>query len=195
MLFGRAFITLTLANGCRAGVHFTTRRWEIEQGKTLVLMWADAIGVIDINLANLTARGLRRINEIAKNYEGGNTLTWTPGFGLAPGDYVLCISDRWSTDESPKLSVSRGSLQDNTPRDTSDESSGNGSEDGGLTPNAAAGIGVGSTLGGILLLGLVAFLVYHGRQNRTKLEDREAGERDKGKREQKEPQVDTHGVF
>ncbi|OTA54771.1 hypothetical protein K449DRAFT_192981 [Hypoxylon sp. EC38] len=195
MLFSTTFIILTLANGYRAGIHFTTKIWEIEQGKTLILMWADAIGGVDIDLANLTTRGLRQINEIAKDYADGNTLTWTPGFNLAPGDYVLCISDGRSTDESPKLSVSRGTLQNNAPRETSDESSGSGNEDDGLTPSAAAGIGVGSTLGGILLLGLVAFLVYHGRQNRSKLENQETGERDKGKRKQKEPQPNTHGVF
>ncbi|KAI1098377.1 hypothetical protein F4804DRAFT_350408 [Jackrogersella minutella] len=54
--------------------------------------------------------------------------------------------------------------------------------DGGLTPSAAAGIGVGSTLGGIILLALVAFLVYRGRRGRAKLRGRkEAGARELGK--------------
>ncbi|KAI1407118.1 hypothetical protein F5Y13DRAFT_195724 [Hypoxylon sp. FL1857] len=195
MLFETAFIVSTLASNCQAGIHFTTKRWEIELGKPLVLEWADAIGVVEIDLANVTARGLGQINKITREYAGVDTFTWTPSVELASGDYVLYISDGRSTDESPRLSISGDSVQNNAPRDTTDDSSDSDSADDGLTPSAAAGIGVGSTLGGILLLGLVVFLVYRGRQNRVKLEDREAGERDKGKQKQKEPQLNTHGGF
>ncbi|KAI1140024.1 hypothetical protein F5Y05DRAFT_303911 [Hypoxylon sp. FL0543] len=199
MLFCVVFASLTLANNCPAGVYFTAKRWEIEQGKTLVLMWADAIGVVDVDLANVTATGLKQIDEISRDHSGDGTQAWTPGFDLVAGDYVLCMSGRRSADRSPKLSVSRGSLQDYAPRDTthdnSDSDNDNDDDANGLAPGAAAGIGVGSTLGGILLLGLVALLIYRGRQNRTKLEDREAGDRDKGKQKQKEPQLNTHGVF
>ncbi|OTB10191.1 hypothetical protein K445DRAFT_323225 [Daldinia sp. EC12] len=64
--------------------------------------------------------------------------------------------------------------QNNVPRNTNSEDMLEDQGDDGLAPSAAAGIGVGSTLGGIILLALVAFLIHRGRRNRTKLDDTEA---------------------
>ncbi|KAI1211487.1 putative methyltransferase-domain-containing protein [Annulohypoxylon truncatum] len=185
-----------ILKSCCAVVKFTTDRWEIQEGKGLVLTWTDAIGVVDIDLAKVTAEGLLRPNGIAKDYSGNSTFAWTPTVDLTPGDYVFRIRDQWSADESPRLAfstLSARSPQNNVSQDTSNASNGNGSGDDGIGPSTAAGIGVGSTLGGIVLLALVAFLVYRGRQSKTRLGDQEDGEHGAGKQKQKGPQLDIYG--
>lgn len=83
--------------------------------------------------------------------------------------------------------------QDLVRRNISDSNDKGGNNDG-LPPGAAAGISVGSTLGGIFLLALVAFLIYRGRKNRTKLEDQEVSGQNEGKQKQNEPNHNRHGV-
>ncbi|KAI1451809.1 putative methyltransferase-domain-containing protein [Annulohypoxylon moriforme] len=175
---------LTLAGNCYAAIKFTTDRWEVVDGKGLVLTWTGATGVVDITLAKVTTEGLLQSLDIVKGYAGSNTFAWMPDVELASGDYVFQLRDQLNADESPRLAFpifSARSLQNNVPRVASND---NG--DGGIGPSTAAGIGVGSTLGGIFLLVLVAFLVYRGRQNKTKLGDQEAGEQFARKQKQKE---------
>ncbi|KAI0879928.1 putative methyltransferase-domain-containing protein [Annulohypoxylon maeteangense] len=182
---------------CQAVVKFTTDRWEVDDEMGLVLTWADAIGVVNIDFTNVATEGPTRPNNIAKDYTGNNTFVWRPNVDLAPGDYVFHIKDEWSKDESPRLTLSAffaRSPYNNMPRDrdTSKSNGSDGSGDDGIGPSTAAGIGVGSTLGGILLLALVAFLVYRGRQNKTRLEDQETNERIEGKQKQKEPRLEIY---
>ncbi|KAI2465411.1 hypothetical protein F4781DRAFT_27102 [Annulohypoxylon bovei var. microspora] len=66
MLSRAAYILLTLLISCSAGVKFTTGRWEIEQGVALVLSWADATGMVNIDLAKVTTEGPTQPKEIAK---------------------------------------------------------------------------------------------------------------------------------
>ncbi|KAI0095384.1 hypothetical protein F4814DRAFT_454165 [Daldinia grandis] len=181
---------------CQAGVRFTTRRWDFEYGKTLILTWTGTTDLVNIDLAKLTTKGLTWTDEIAKDYQGNNTLMLTPRVDLTPGDYVFYISDGWCTDESPKLPLPGNFLQNNAPRDASSKNSTANQGDDGLAPSAATGISIGSTLGGIfLLLALVAFLIHRGRRIRTKLEDPEAHTQNKGKQRQKEPQIGTQGTL
>ncbi|KAI1088736.1 putative methyltransferase-domain-containing protein [Rostrohypoxylon terebratum] len=184
------------AGNCHAVVKFTTDKWEIEEGQGLVLTWANAVGMVNIDMAKVTAEGLAQPSEVAKDYSGNNTLAWKPTVDLISGDYVFHIRDQWSVDESPKLSLSALSphpLQNKAPRDTSNDNQSGRKSDGGIGPSTAAGIGVGSTLGGIFLLALVAFLVYRGRQGKTRLRDQETGEQGVGKQKQKEPHLHTNG--
>lgn len=84
--------------------------------------------------------------------------------------------------------------RDESDDDTSDDDNkANGND--GLPPGTAAGIGVGSTVGGIFLLAVLAILIYRGRQNRTRLDDQEAGEHSAGKQKQREPQSAIRGAF
>ncbi|KAI0179412.1 putative methyltransferase-domain-containing protein [Hypoxylon sp. FL1284] len=172
---------------CQAGVRFTTQRWEVELGKPLTIAWADANGAVNVTLVEVTSEGLDEIFGIVANYTE-NTFTWTPGNGLGPGRFALRICDDGSIDESPRLSLSGSSLERNTARRDAGETddSRRDSDDDGLPPGAAAGISVGSTLGGVLLLAVVAVLIYRGRQGRAKPEHQEAGGRDEGKGKQKE---------
>lgn len=92
---------------------------------------------------------------------------------------------------------------DKTLRDAGDNNSTtNDQSSAGYSPSVVTGIGVGSTLGGVLLLGLVAFLVYRGRQrNRGRaLGDQEAGGgqgkgKGKGKQEGTGNQFDVTGAL
>ncbi|XDG03823.1 hypothetical protein ABKA04_003438 [Annulohypoxylon sp. FPYF3050] len=185
-----------LPASCHAAVKFTTDRWEIVEGRGLVLTWTNAVGVINIDMAKVTTEGLAKPSEVVKDYTGNNTFAWTPTADFNTGDYVFHIRDQWGVDESPRLSlsaISAHSLQkDKAPRDTSNNK-GKGKGDDGIGPSTAAGIGVGSTLGGIFLLVMVAFLVYRGRQGKTKLRDQETGEQDVGKQKQKATRLGTYG--
>ncbi|KAI1641974.1 uncharacterized protein F4817DRAFT_20769 [Daldinia loculata] len=196
MLFRKSFALPTPVMECRAGVRFTTHTWDFEYGKTLILTWIGTVDLVNIDLAKFTTEGLMWTGEVAKRYEGNNTFMLTPGIDLTPGDYVFYISDGWCTDESPKLSLPGGFLQNNTPRDISGKNSTVNQGDDGLASSATTGISIGSTLGGIfLLLALVAFLIHRGRRIRTKLEDPEANTQNKGKQKQKEPQISTQGTL
>ncbi|KAI0891156.1 putative methyltransferase-domain-containing protein [Annulohypoxylon nitens] len=179
---------------CRI-LKFTTDRWEIVEGRGLVLTWTNAVGVVNIDMAEVTTEGLAKPSEVAKDYTGNNTFVWTPTADFNTGDYVFHIRDQWGVDESPRLSlsaISAHSLQkDKAPRDTSN-SKGKGKGDDGIGPSTAAGIGVGSTLGGIFLLAMVAFLVYRGRQGKTRLRDQETGEQDLGKQKQTATKFHTY---
>ncbi|KAI1336668.1 hypothetical protein F5Y15DRAFT_426863 [Xylariaceae sp. FL0016] len=62
------------------------------------------------------------------------------------------------------------------------DTSGHEAHNSGLSPSAAAGISVGSTIGGVLILGLMAFLMFRrGRGTAKKAADVEAGDRGKVK--------------
>ncbi|KAI1371115.1 hypothetical protein F4677DRAFT_318532 [Hypoxylon crocopeplum] len=196
MLFG-ILLFLSISTGTfQTEVRFTTSDWEIQLGKPLSLEWANADGAVSISLVRITARGPAQTNEIVKDHTGSDTFTWIPRDDLAPGDYVLRIDDRWSSDDSPRLAVPGHSLQQvYASRDTGDT---NGNEQGGqgYSPGVVTGIGVGSTLGGVILLGLVAFLVYRGRQkNRARIDDQGVGKQDKGKGKQKELQLNVQGAI
>ncbi|KAI1653840.1 hypothetical protein F4813DRAFT_393221 [Daldinia decipiens] len=182
MLFRKSFALSTPVMECRDGVRFTTHKWDFEYGKTLILTWTGTVGLVNIDLAKFTTGGLMRTNEIAKSYTGNNTFMLTPRIDLTPGDYILYINDGRCTDESPKLPLPGGFLQNNTPRDTSSKNSTVNQGDDGLASSATTGVSIGSTLGGIfLLLALVAFLIHRGRRIRIKSEDLEANTQNEGK--------------
>ncbi|KAI1767127.1 hypothetical protein GGR53DRAFT_144040 [Hypoxylon sp. FL1150] len=195
MTFGILLILWTLLlRHCEADVRFTVGRWEAELGNPLLITWADANGPVNVNLVNATGRGPYEVVEVIGNYTG-RTLTWTPRYDLGLDEFIFRISDERSVDESPRLSLSSQLLQNIVRRNTSDSHDESGGNNDGLPPGAAAGISVGSTLGGILLLALVAFFIFRGRKNRTRLEHQEAGERDTRKQKEKEPQVDMSRPF
>ncbi|KAI1778488.1 hypothetical protein F4818DRAFT_302865 [Hypoxylon cercidicola] len=185
---------MLLVGNCQADVHFTMRRWEVELGKPLVVTWADANGAVNVTLVKATARGPDEVTEIVENYTE-DTFTWTPVYDLHLDKFILRIYDAGSIDESPSLLLPSHLLQDNVRRDISDSHDESGISNDGLPPGAAAGISVGSTLGGVFLLALVAFLIYRRRQNRTKLEHQEAGGQNAGKQTQKEPHVNMPRAF
>ncbi|XXH04070.1 hypothetical protein Hte_010481 [Hypoxylon texense] len=156
-------------------------KWEVELGKPLNIMWAGANDAVNITLVKATTRGFYEAIELIGNYTE-DTFPWTLQYDLGLGQFMFRIYDEWSIDESPRLSLSSHSLQqNNVPRNISDSQDESGDENDGQTPGAEVGISVGSTLGGIFLLGLVAFFVYRGRQSRTKLDHQEAGGQDAGK--------------
>ncbi|KAI1081524.1 hypothetical protein F5B20DRAFT_579389 [Whalleya microplaca] len=163
-------LLLTLTLSCNANVHFTTTEWEVQLAKPFVLEWMGATGAVDIELVKGTPIGLNKTTEIISNYTS-DSFTWTPLYDLTSGKYVLKINDNVSSNESPTLLLSSHTSRDDPPQGTSDD--GHDSKgDAGLTPGTAAGIGVGSTLGGIFVLGLVAILVYRGRKNKAKQGDK-----------------------
>lgn len=164
-----------------ADVHFTMGRWEVELEKPLVIRWADANGAVNVTLVRAPTRGLYEAIEIIGNYTE-NTFTWTPKYDLSLDQFMLRIYDEWSIDESPRLSFSGHSLQNNVRGNISDSHNESGGDNDSQPPAAEVGISVGSTLGGIFLLALVALFIYRGRRSRTKLEHQEAGGQDAGKR-------------
>lgn len=125
MLSRATLLLLTLAGSCHAVVKFTTDRWEIVEGRGLVLTWTNAVGVVNIDMIKVTTEGLAKPSEVAKgsyipipnymvtwtlmgilDYIGNNTFAWTPTADFNSGDYVFHIRDQWSVDESPRLSLS-----------------------------------------------------------------------------------------
>ncbi|KAI8965221.1 hypothetical protein F5Y11DRAFT_22220 [Daldinia sp. FL1419] len=174
---------------CVANTRFTTGKWGFKHGKTLALLWTSTTDLDNFDLASLATGGFVRTDKILKDYKGNTTFILTPRVDLTPGDYVFHTSESWCQTQSPKLLLPSNFLHNKVPRETSSENTPENQGDDGLRPSVVAGIGVGSTLGGILLLALIAFLIHRGRRNRTKLEDLEAGMQDMRRDKQKEPQL------
>lgn len=122
---------MLLVGNCEADVHFTTRIWEVELGKPLLITWADANGSVNITLLKTTARGLNEAVEIiGSTYYvphwaslrtlahsllpldyTEDTFTWTPRSDAGSDGFILRICDGWSVDESPRLLLSSYHLQ------------------------------------------------------------------------------------
>ncbi|KAI2618250.1 hypothetical protein GGR54DRAFT_606705 [Hypoxylon sp. NC1633] len=171
MRFSISFTLSTFTSTFQARIRFTTNDWSVRPESALVLKWVNADGAVTIDLLKVATGEHWQTSRIAEDYTGRDTLMWTPDDNFVSGDCILRICDRSTTDESPTLSISGHFLQSVSVIQLRGPGGGDTSSEqasASYSLSVVTGVGVGCTLGGVLLLGLVALLIYRGRQGSSK---------------------------
>ncbi|KAH6855000.1 hypothetical protein B0I37DRAFT_45063 [Chaetomium sp. MPI-CAGE-AT-0009] len=172
-----ALLALALSAPVLAGVTFTNTEYYLHAGTPFTITWTDNRGAVGVSLMKGPDENLELVLVIVSNYDG-QEYVWTPPSTLPADSYILRLEDAGSADYSPRFrypapppsttTTGTGSSGQPSPTSTAPTSSAPTSTESTAPVLSTPAIAVIATLGGLLLITLIALCVYHKAYRRKR---------------------------